>query len=80
MEGLETEKPKECHFTLEIFNPRDKREENDMDNTFFLHGTKSAHFYSLRNLHQAYLKRWADANSGVVWPKISQANHFFYLI
>jgi len=45
MGGSETEKPKECHFTPKIFSPRNKGGENDMDNTFFLRGTRSAHFW-----------------------------------
>jgi len=44
MGGLETEKPKAYHFKPEIFSPRDKGGENDMDNTFSLHGTKKEHF------------------------------------
>jgi len=76
MGGLETEKPKECHFTPEIFSTRDKGGENDVNNTFFLLGTKNAHF--LRPLEIASSWTWCEFQ-GAVWPKILQPINFSIL-
>jgi hypothetical protein len=45
MGGLKIKKTKECHFTPEILSVQGTlRRENDMDNTFVLCSSKSAHF------------------------------------
>jgi hypothetical protein len=42
---IEIRKPKECHFTPEIFSPKTTGRENDMESTFVLHSIKSAQFF-----------------------------------
>jgi hypothetical protein len=75
------EKTKECHFTPEIFSPRDAQRRNDMDSTFVLRGRKSCTFFKSPGICiKPAFQGGPDTNSGGLFGQNSHSQSFFYFL